>query len=86
MTALAGLRAIGATKRAEILSQALQLFGDSGPSVDNATRHQKLASFTKSQESKLDSLDSQYYKCDENIDVLLSSYAVANKEHFSHVR
>lgn len=85
-TALAGLRAIGATKRAEILSQALQLFGGSGPSVDNGTRHQQLASFTKSQDSKLDSLDSHYYKCDEKIDVLLSSYAVANKEHFSQVR
>ena len=84
--AISGLRAIGATERAAILSQALQLFGDNGPSTDNGTRHEQLAAFSERQDSRLDSLDSQYYECDENIDVLLSSYALTNKEHFSQVR
>lgn len=85
-TALAGLRAIGATQRSEILLQAVQLFGANGPSTDNETRHEQLADFSERQDSKLDSLNSQYYQCDENIDVLLSSYALANREHFSKDR
>lgn len=85
-TALAGLRAIGATKRSAILSRALQLFGENGASTDNETRHEQLAAFSKVEDSKLDSLNSQYYECDENIDVLLSSYALANREHFSQVK
>lgn len=86
VTALAGLRAIGATERAEVLSQAVKVFGDSGAPVDNDKRHQQLAAFTEAQESEIDSLDSQYYKCDENIEVSLTSYAVANKEHFSDAK
>jgi HEAT repeat protein len=85
-TALAGLRAIGAAKRSAILLQALQLFGEDGPSTDNETRHEQLAAFSKRLDLELDSLNSQYYQCDENIDVLLSSYALANREHFSQVR
>ena len=84
--AMAGLNAIGATKREKILSQSVELFGGNGPSTENDTRHEQLAAFSKSQDSKLDSLDSQYYKCDENIDVLLSAYALANKKHFSRVK
>lgn len=84
--ALAGLNAMGATKRATILSQALEIFGANGPSTDNDIRHDQLAAFSKHQDSKLDSLDSQFYQCDENIEVLLSAYALANKQHFSRVR
>lgn len=85
-TALAGLRAIGAVKRAGILSQALQLFGGNGPSVDHERRHEELAAFSKHQDSELNSLDSQYYECDESINRLLSSYALANKTHFMQVK
>lgn len=84
--ALAGLNAMGATKRATILSQTLELFGANGPSTENDTRHEQIAAFSKRQDSKLDSLDSQYYECNENIDVLLSAYALANKKHFSRGR
>jgi len=67
----------------QILSDAVALFGDRGPSTNNDRRHQQLASFTSAHDSELDALDSKYYKCNENVDVLLSTYALKNKEHFT---
>lgn len=84
--AMDGLRAVRAIQRFDILASALQLFGSDGPSTDNATRHQQLAAFSKSQHSELNALDTQYYECSENIAALLFSYATDNKEHFSEQR
>ena len=84
--ALAGLQAIGANQRSSILSDALKVFGPNGPLPDEDERHQQLAVFSRSQNAQLDVLNSRYYTCGENIDVLLSSYALENKEHFSQGR
>ena len=82
-TALSGLRAIGASKRAEMLSEALELFGRKGASNDTGERHEQLAAFSGRQDTKLDALNSRYYECEENIEVLLTNYAVEHKEDFS---
>ena len=82
-TALDGLKAIGAEKRAEILQKASALFGSSGPSTDHEKRHQQIASFTAQQDELLDKLDRGYYSCDEPIETLLAQYALENKEHFT---
>lgn len=82
-TALEGLSAVGAKKRAAILADAVQLFGKTSPSIDSDKRHEQLARFSRGQDMQLDGLNSRYYDCDENVDVLLSSYALKNKEHFS---
>ncbi|HEX2473603.1 MAG TPA: DMP19 family protein, partial [Lacipirellulaceae bacterium] len=84
--AIAGLKAIKAPKRARILSEALALFGDVGPSQDNDRRHDELASFTEAQDRILSKLDDRYYACDEDIDVLLALYALDNKEHFRRAK
>jgi len=82
-TALEGLSAIGAKNRAAILTDAVQLFGKSGPSTDNDKRHEQITGFSRGQDAQLDALDSRYYDCDEITEALLSSYALANRDHFS---
>ncbi|MEZ6044695.1 MAG: DMP19 family protein [Planctomycetaceae bacterium] len=78
----AGLRAVGAPDHLTIFRKALALFGKSGPAEENDTRHQQIARFSKTQDEMLSKLDSQYYACEENMDVLLSLFAVKNKSHF----
>ncbi|ADG68569.1 PBS lyase HEAT domain protein repeat-containing protein [Planctopirus limnophila DSM 3776] len=81
-SALAGLKAIGAEKRALILQEATKLFGTAGPAVDNDTRHRQLAAFTSKKDQVVDGLDTRYYECSENVEALLALYAIKHKEHF----
>ncbi len=80
--AIKGLKAIGANSRLNILDEATRLFGSKGPSEDNSKRHQQISGFSSRQDQLLGELDGKYYECDENIEVLLSRYAIAHKEHF----
>ena len=80
--ALAGLKAICATERASILQEATGLFGAQGPSQQNEKRHRQLSKFSEWQDSELDKLNSRYHASKENVEALLSLYAIDNAEAF----
>jgi HEAT repeat protein len=80
--ALSGLRAIGAPERAQILEEAVRLFGVAGPAREDDTRHSQLAQFSPEQDKVLDDLDQRYYACTENVDVLLTLYATEHRDDF----
>lgn len=80
--ALRGLAAVGAAERAAILREAVALFSPAGPSENNEARHQQVATFSKAKDAALDALDDRYYACRENVETLLSLYAIENKAHF----
>ncbi|MFM8476071.1 MAG: DUF4375 domain-containing protein [Planctomycetaceae bacterium] len=84
--AVAGLKALGASSRATILQQAGALFGPDGPAVDSDTRLRQFNAMTQQQQTSLSALDSRYYSNDENIEALLSLFAISNREHFGGKR
>jgi HEAT repeat protein len=78
--ALEGLKAIGATERAQLLEEAVQLFGRSGPSVDNNQRLDQLSAAKI--DKRLSALDERYYASKENTDALLAMYTIKHKDQF----
>ncbi len=78
--ALEGLKAIGATERATLLEEAVQLFGRSGPYVDNNQRLDQLSAAKI--DGRLSALDKRYYASKENTDVLLVLYTIKHKDQF----
>ena len=80
--ALSGLHAIGAPQRAQILEEAVRLFGVTGPAQEDDTRHSQLARFSPEHDKVLDELDQRYYACTENVDVLLALYAIEHRDDF----
>jgi HEAT repeat protein len=77
--ALAGLLAIGSKERAQILQEAAATFGPLGPSENRRLRQEQLPEFPK-RSNRLDDLDTRYYDSKENIELLLSKYAI---EHYA---
>ena len=82
-SAVAGLHAIGANVRAEILKEAVTAFGEVGPLEERQMRCQQLAALSAEQDEVLGKLDDRYFECTEDVDVLLSLYAIKHKSHFS---
>jgi len=80
---LEGLQAIGASKRAAILAEVVNLFGPSGPSTDREERQRQLARMSPKQDAHIDQSDQDYYGCDENVSVLLARYTIENPSHFT---
>ena len=80
--ALDGLRAVGANERAEILSEATALFGESGPSKNRFIRDRELSRFSEQQDETLEKLDDRYFACKENVYALLAQYTIEHKQHF----
>lgn len=77
-----GLREVSAPKRAQILADALALFGNQGPSHDRDRRHDQLSRLSESQDEMMEQCDSQWFRCSENIEVLMWLYAIKHKGHF----
>jgi HEAT repeat protein len=80
--ALAGYRAIGAVERERLLRKAVELFGPQGPALDKGQRDEQRATWPPEHRQKLDALDTEYYKCKENVKALLARYAAAHHSHF----
>jgi len=80
--ALAGYRAIGAVERERLLRKAIDLFGPKGPALDKGQRDDQRAIWPPEHRQKLDALDTEYYKCKENVKALLARYAAAHHSHF----
>jgi HEAT repeat protein len=79
--ALAGLKALGATRTAEILAKARRVFGRKGPARDRDARVAELEALGDDEE-KLGDLDDEFYEDPDRLRVLLHLYAVKHKEHF----
>lgn len=77
-----GLKAIGAGTRASILQAACAFFGANGPSANDDERHRQIARFSAHQDDVLSALDDKYYSSDENVEMLLALFTLANPEHF----
>jgi hypothetical protein len=85
-SALSGLKAIGATKRAAVLEEAAAKFGPDGPSEDRVTRINQVRRLRAEPKKIFGELDTRFYeagKAGEDFDVLLPLYAIENKAHFT---
>lgn len=80
--ALAGFRAIGAVQRERLLRKAIDLFGPKGPALDKGGRDEQRAAWPPEHNKTLNALDTEYYKCKENVKALLARYAAAHHQHF----
>jgi hypothetical protein len=84
--AITGLETVGALKRQEILQKAVDLFGPTGPSLDDDERHEQLAGFSAKQDDKLEELDDRYYECEEDVEVMLQMFAIQQQSDFADSR
>ncbi|MBC7856757.1 MAG: DUF4375 domain-containing protein [Pirellulaceae bacterium] len=82
-SALAGLRAIGAAKRATILQEAAARFGADGPPIARMPRVIAVERMQAQVKKPFADLDDQFCSADEDFDVLLPLYAIDNKSHFT---
>jgi uncharacterized protein DUF4375 len=62
--------------------EAMQVFGPDGPPDDWEKRREMVYSFSDEQLDVLDDLNTRYFACKENIDMLLYLYLVDHKDDF----
>jgi hypothetical protein len=82
---IAGLRAIGAPKTAQVLEEAGKVFGPDGPPRNRDLRNEMLDSLTARQQEIVDQLYSEF-PSGENIEMLLFLYAVEHRAEFRNCR
>ncbi len=80
--AVHALRAVGATGKAEILRQAMSLFGPRGPSKIREQRHLERERFSAPQAQEMAALDNAWYEDGENVRLLLHLYASSHRRAF----
>jgi len=88
-TAIDGLRTIGATSKAAILSGAAHAFVPLGPAATNAERRRQMELFGAPQDRIFKSADARFWASEkrpgERLDVLLAQYALQHKNDFAPV-
>jgi HEAT repeat protein len=77
--AVAAAAAVGAPDAAQIIGEAVALFGEDGPESDRDERHAQLA---RIDEDDLERLTEAYYSSDDDLRVLLPLYAARHPEFF----
>ncbi|MBV7297392.1 DMP19 family protein [Enterovibrio paralichthyis] len=79
---LSNLRAIGASRSAELLAQAMIWFPDASPSPIRAERWKQLSPFEDDEHyhASLDALDNAFYKYEDNLVELLHHYVRQHPE------
>jgi hypothetical protein len=80
--ALAGLEAMGSKERLTILREAVAKFGPAGPSEDRRRRMTQLSKLENANDNCFDELNTRYYKCKENVDVLATNFVLKNPAAF----
>lgn len=80
--ALAGFEEVGDTHRADILREAVATF-PTEPAAARDLRMQQLAELETDNEDAFDNLDSRYFKQRIDIDVILTRYMLAHREHLT---
>lgn len=77
------LEMIGAVETAELLDQALTVFPEKTPSIDNIVRREQLNQMDHREFDILYGLDKKYYSKEENIFALAVEYLGKHKADFS---
>ena len=80
--AVAGFEALGMKKRMAVLQEAISLFGREGPSTHREVRQGQLSKLYRKNDSTFDALDSRYYSCHEDVEVLSYRYVLEHSEDF----
>jgi len=76
------LEKIGALKTKDILYKAFAFFPDHNPYENREKRWEQMEDWTEETEEKLNNLDDEFYKYEENIHKLLYDYCIAHKDEF----
>jgi hypothetical protein len=86
-TAIEGLRAIGATSKAAILSGALRAFAPLPPATKNAERRAWMEAFRAPEDRIFAAADKSFNESEERpgerLDVLLTQYALQHRSDFA---
>jgi hypothetical protein len=80
--ALAGLRAVGAYRMAEIFQSAIELFPNAGVPEDLADRNHILDTFSPEQQHGLDQLSDAFTDYPDDLPALLSAYVDNHQQQF----
>ncbi len=81
-TALSGLETMGSKERLAILKKTLAKFNKSSPSENRNQRMEQLAKIESGKDSVFNELNTRYYECEENLEVLMMHYVLRNAEAF----
>lgn len=79
---LAGLHKIGAHHAAEIFQNAVALFGPEGPAEEGIKRQNQLQQFSDADREKEEQLTDEFYKYEDNLSDLVTSYAKTHADDF----
>jgi len=79
-----GLDAIGAIEDLALFRQATAMFGSNGPSTDDDRRHRELARVVENNDDIFSPLEEQFYKDEQDREVLLLRYIIAHPSDFHH--
>ena len=74
------MKAIGARHTAELIKQANALFGAAGPSPDRAVRQKQLDALPESSIKKMNEIEEEFFKYQDNLEELLTAYVSRNAE------
>jgi HEAT repeat protein len=80
--ALNGFEVMGLTEHAQILRQAVAVFGSTGPDTDRDRRMDQLSRISRKNETSFDALDTRYFASKENICAQGARYVIQNAEAF----
>ena len=80
--ALTGFEVMGLTEHAQILRQAVAMFGSAGPSTDREKRMNQLSRISRKNDSTFDALDTRYYASKESLSAQSARYVIQNTEAF----
>lgn len=80
--ALEAVEAMGFKDRLDLMRQVFDLFGPVGPEADREKRQDQFSKIFEEHESSFEGFDLGYYHIEEDINVHLAKYVIANKAHF----
>lgn len=75
-----GLRAIGSVERLRLMEETLIDFPNGAPSIKRSIRNDQLAMIARRQKHPFEEQDDRWYKSQENLDLLIFRYNLANCE------
>lgn len=76
------LEAIGAKHTANLVRQANALFGETGPSPDRFARQKQLDALGDAKTKKLNEIEEEFFRYEDELGQLLESYVSKNAEAF----
>jgi len=76
---VAALRSIGANLTAQILQQAIDVFGPSGPSADQTKRQEEIEGLSEEQKDLWNKLDTDFIGYPNNLTELLHDFVMKNR-------